>query len=880
MKYIIKFSGIVTWLFRSLLMAFTFMQGQIVTIEYSGISPKEDSPHWGVDLSTHYNPFFKPDKTGSWGIPNPERGYQLRAGYFDLYPIAEGLASKGFYENVNGDEAKGIDSLKNYMKKFCRDGITLVELEQYLHFTEAELISQPSISSTYMNQAKSLFTETLDALGLKANFIMNSDFKYLPGHPELGQSNAPYHTEYLDIDTSTVRVKGLKHFMNQMSDFYSDIQPYVAVANVGWIYSPHDFNTYRLSNRWLLEDWKWDLFQDHDDILDFSNSGLKNFHGDWKESVQRFSWGVAHYKSNPTNTNTSPFSITRKMVLDHMLGAFPQRKLLTNSLTPYANYILTTLGLNNESGSFFASRNAINKFFLAGYNDYSGNVDSRMEHIFFGNKFLRLGLYDGAFAGNTYSSAWTIGNGETTEVHWMQGYKDGDVGLGADWADQPIFTDNFLVRQYRSNLWIHGDMPFYETPNKIDPDLYKANGDYKISSFANHFGYSENLFYDSNEDGVGEWNTSYDYNLLEGICSSRLNSGLAAITKLKYFNYTSLGIGHNNYLDGRSPYEMPHGYTGDYDTEYKDEGIPKRKNTAVRGWVNEKVSKEQLEEWGMPISDRYFESDNGKRSVYEYIRDHLGYRLELQNCKMFKAGDHHFVDVDIINRGFAAPQNPRDVIFVILNNDDEIVHYVYPVSNGHEDWRNWQPDTFSISPDHSNSNFYYNSQNVKNYAQYSYNLDNVNIGGIPLGKFNSDWHESPIIDEYEPIAYTIRSNGIPLNYFNSNYRLGIWMPDQTNELINNPKYNVKFANAAKYIHCEGVTVLMTLGEDHDINSSIDSDGDGIVNNADPDPFNPKNFDASIVDVNTCFDCNANLHKEQPDINSDSGDLGEEELFGN
>jgi len=497
---------------------------------------------------------------------------------------------------------------------------------------------------------------------------------------------------------------------------------------------------------------------------------------------------------------------------------------------------------------------------------------------FFDNKFLRFGYYDGAFAGNTYSSAWTIGNGETTEVHWMtQGYKSNEISLGSDWGDQPIFTDNFMLRQYRTNLWMHGDMSIYETPNEIDPDLCPTNWDYQVSSFANHFGYLSHWFYDPNCDpsGVEEWNTSYEYNIQEGICSSKLNPGMAAITKLKYFNYTSLGIGHNNYLDGRSPFEMPDSYEGDYDTQYKEEAIPKRKNTAVRKWAKEKITQEQLEEWGMPISDRYFASKDNKRTVYDYIRDHLGYRLELQSCKMYKAGEHHFVDVDIINRGFAAPQNPRDITFVILNGEDQIVDYVYSDARSDYNWLTWQPDVFAIAPGHANSNFFFDSQNTTSFGQYSYDLDNVSIGGIPLGKFNSDWHESPIIEEYEPITYTVRSHGIPIQYFNSNYRLGVWMPDPTNELINNSKYNVKFANDANYIHCNGVTVLMTLGADHAATSSVDSDGDGIANNLDPNPFNPKDYNTDAIDVNTCFDCDANLHIEQPDLNGDNNNPGDE-----
>lgn len=72
----------------------------------------------------------------------------------------------------------------------------------------------------------------------------------------------------------------------------------------------------------------------------------------------------------------------------------------------------------------------------------------------------------------------------------------------------------------------------------------------------------------------------------------------------------------------------------------------------------------------LPMSDGYFESESGKhiwRSYYEYIRDHLGYRIELQSAKLDRENDRLKGEIRLINRGFSAPVNPRTV-YLRLDN--------------------------------------------------------------------------------------------------------------------------------------------------------------------------------------------------------------------
>lgn len=83
---------------------------------------------------------------------------------------------------------------------------------------------------------------------------------------------------------------------------------------------------------------------------------------------------------------------------------------------------------------------------------------------------------------------------------------------------------------------------------------------------------------------------------------------------------------------------------------------------------------------GLPMSDGYFNDASGKhvwRSYYEYIRDHMGYRLELNEVKV-DAAENIEVEVKLTNRGFSAPVNPRKVLFV-LEKEGKIYDFEFDV---------------------------------------------------------------------------------------------------------------------------------------------------------------------------------------------------------
>ena len=92
------------------------------------------------------------------------------------------------------------------------------------------------------------------------------------------------------------------------------------------------------------------------------------------------------------------------------------------------------------------------------------------------------------------------------------------------------------------------------------------------------------------------------------------------------------------------------------------------KEYSIDVWKNVPADPMFLTDRNLPVSDGYFESENGKhiwRSYYEYIRDHLGYRLELLDAEISCENNQVHGFIRLINRGFSAPVNPRPVYLML-----------------------------------------------------------------------------------------------------------------------------------------------------------------------------------------------------------------------
>ena len=121
-------------------------------------------------------------------------------------------------------------------------------------------------------------------------------------------------------------------------------------------------------------------------------------------------------------------------------------------------------------------------------------------------------------------------------------------------------------------------------------------------------------------------------------------NGIAALIRLRRHHYTTLSLVHGN-----SRFDM-------------NAGIG-----PIDQWQKTPVTGELLASYGIPFDAAYF-AGVPYRSAYEYIRDHLGYRLVAKNCR--RVGDK--VRVTLHNHGFAAPVNPRKAYFAVVSSGGEV----------------------------------------------------------------------------------------------------------------------------------------------------------------------------------------------------------------
>ena len=165
-------------------------------------------------------------------------------------------------------------------------------------------------------------------------------------------------------------------------------------------------------------------------------------------------------------------------------------------------------------------------------------------------------------------------------------------------------------------------------------------------------------------------------------------------------------------------------------------------------WLAEPIAKEDLQKAKMPISDGYFEDAFGRpvaRVPFEYIQDHLGYRLELQTARFPRklgVGAELAVEIDFVNRGFSTLHNRRPACLALVDVDGKVTELPVPES----DPRQWQPF-------------------------------------------------EPLDEAYKPLVHKIRFTGrLPAAIQPGWYQIGLWMPDADARLRLDPRYAVRVAN--------------------------------------------------------------------------------------
>ena len=113
----------------------------------------------------------------------------------------------------------------------------------------------------------------------------------------------------------------------------------------------------------------------------------------------------------------------------------------------------------------------------------------------------------------------------------------------------------------------------------------------------------------------------------------------------------------------------------------------------IMSWKRVKVYPSLLDKNKILFDASYFKDAEGNdvvRSFYDFVRDHLGYRLNLQPESTVKAdGGNLAYDLTITNTGFATVINPKEVYLVLVSEESQVVkEFKLDV-----DPKNWIPTT-------------------------------------------------------------------------------------------------------------------------------------------------------------------------------------------
>ncbi len=208
------------------------------------------------------------------------------------------------------------------------------------------------------------------------------------------------------------------------------------------------------------------------------------------------------------------------------------------------------------------------------------------------------------------------------------------------------------------------------------------------------------------------------------------DDGLEAIKRLWEHHYTLFSYTHNHTA---------------YESRDWKEKLQAR--YSLDEWKADQVTADFLRENALPFAEEYFQDSQGNpvsRSIFEYIRDHLGYRLALTRGsypRQAVPGQRYHAEFELVNHGFAAPVNPRPVYLALLDGDR-----VRPIAQADTDVRTWYPcdpvDRKKLAPIHK--------------LEFTAN----SFPDVPPGR----------------------------------YELGLWMPDGYESLRGDSRYAIRLAN--------------------------------------------------------------------------------------
>ncbi len=580
------------------------------------------------------------------------------------------------------------------------NGISLVELEEYIHFSEDNITAsspQYQLETASVNRTNNAFNQIKNH-GLKAHQVTNSDFKM----------TANNHIYNVPDDEHFTYLQNIMDETN--TEIYSGNNSLIALNTLGWIKDQEDASLYRLSPTWLKTSKDKHYLHSGQDA--YYGEFLPNEENTLRSSHQRSLFRYSAAASNPNFTgngfNSSGIAADvniqhyQETVMKKVKNYFPNKKMLTDMVVAWEH-----------------------KFT---YPQNGGTYDDAGEDEFDVNP--NLGYYDDMFA-TTYEYLGTIC--DEPQFH----------SVSTDFTSDGK-KDLFVLGKYSDNFWMHADMPLY----------------FDDATFGQSFGAMS-----SNWTNNGQ----FDYEALKGMltASDEEQNPFLAAKKLFRFNYTSFDVTYNNSETiGKNIFEF----------------VEPNGNGAIDKWKSTAITQADADQYQLPYSTGYFTHDN--KSVFDYIRDHLGYRLELQNLETEIQGNNLTAKFHIQNKGFSAPKNPRQIYAVLLDEQGQQVQQL-PVNIDANEWLSWTTD--------ANLDIKKNDINGTNYTDYT------------------------LEDDFDPINYnthtvqaTFDMSGLTTY---ATYSIALWMPDPSADLntaSNQVDYAVKLANRPISIGARGENIVASF----------------------------------------------------------------------
>ncbi|MDL2256270.1 DUF4874 domain-containing protein [Parabacteroides sp. OttesenSCG-928-K15] len=201
------------------------------------------------------------------------------------------------------------------------------------------------------------------------------------------------------------------------------------------------------------------------------------------------------------------------------------------------------------------------------------------------------------------------------------------------------------------------------------------------------------------------------------------------------------------------------------DHHYSAFDITQNYDLNIISWKQKKLTPEKLRQYNILFSEDYFLDEQGNqvvRSLYDFIRDHLGYRLNLLPGASLKAeNDLLKYDLKLTNTGFATVINDKPVFLVLIDEQGRVAREI--------------------------------------------KLDNVR---------SKEWQPfDPNLKNYEVLTHSIAGEvACPLS---GHYKVGIWMPDLQENMRYDARFDIRWAPNKGLTHWwdkEGKYMVNIIGE--------------------------------------------------------------------